>query len=50
MEGMISSEIVESQRDFVDFDKCSLSFVIWAKELVIKLLEITHRQWIHINM
>ena len=45
MEGMLSAEILEIQNGFVDFGRCSLSLDIWAKRLVMKLLEITHGQW-----
>ena len=45
MEGMVSAEILEIQSDFVDFGRCSLLLYIWAKGLVMKLLEITHGQW-----
>ena len=44
MEGMVSAEILKIQSDFVDFGRCSLSLDIWAKGLVMKLLEITHVQ------
>merc|ERR1712086_1023828 len=49
MEGMVSAEILEIQSDFVDFGRCSLSLDIWAKGLVMKLLEITHEQWLYRN-
>ena len=48
--GMVSSEIIEIQSDFVDFDRCSLLLDIWAKGLVMKLLESTHGQWLYRNM
>ena len=50
MEGMVSAEILEIQSDFIDFGRCSLSLDIWAKGLVMKLLEITHGQWLYRNV
>ena len=50
IEGMVSSEILGIQKDFVDFGRCSLLLDVWAKELVMKLLEITHGQWLYRNM
>ena len=50
MEGMVSSEILEIQSDFVDFSSCSLSLDIWAKGLVMKLLEIIREQWLYRNV
>ena len=44
MEGMGFSEILEIQGNFVDFGRCYLSLDIWAKRLVIELLEIAHGQ------
>ena len=31
MKGMVSSEIIEIQSDFVDFGRCSLSLEVWGK-------------------
>ena len=42
IEGMVSTEILEIQCDFVDFGRCSLSLDSQEKGLVMKLLEITH--------
>ena len=50
MEGMISAEILAIQSDFVDFGRCSLSLDVWARGLVMKLLEITHGQWLYRNV
>ena len=50
MEGMVSAEILEIQSDFVDFGRCTLSLDIWAKGLMMKLLEITHGQWLYRNV
>ena len=50
MEGMVSVEILEIQNDFDDFGRCTLSLDIWTKGLVMKLLEITHGQWLYRNV
>ena len=50
MEGMVSSEILKIQGVFVDLGNCSLSLDNWAKGLVIKLLEVTHGQWLYRNI
>ena len=50
MKGMVSAEILGIQNDFVDFGRCSLLLDIWAKSLVMKLLEITHGQWLYGNV
>ena len=50
MEGMVSADILEIQSDFVDFGRCLLWLDIWAKGLVMKLLEVTHGQWLYRNV
>ena len=50
MEGMMLAEFLAIQSHFVDFGRCSLSVDIWAKGLVMKLLEITHGQWLYRNV
>ncbi len=50
IEGMVSTEILAIQSDFVNFGRCSLSLDVWAKGLVMKLLEITHGQWLYRNV
>ena len=50
MEGMVSIEIIGIQSDFIDFGRCYLSLDIWDKGLVMKLLEITHAQWLYKNV
>ena len=44
------AEILRIQSDFVDFGRCTLSLDIWAKGLAMKLLEITHGQWLYRNI
>ena len=50
MEGMISQEIVPIQSDFVEAGGCSISVDAWTRGLVIKLLEVTHGQWLYRNV
>ena len=50
MEGMVSNEVITLQAKFVALGNCVLSLNAWAKELVIKLLEITHGQWLYRNV
>ena len=50
MEGMISREILPIQADYVELGECSLSLDGWAQGLVIRLLEVTHGQWLYRNL
>lgn len=50
LEGIVSKEIVSIQRDNVEAGGCILSIDAWTQGLVIKLLEITHGQWLYRNM
>jgi hypothetical protein len=50
MEGMISRELVELQKYAVTESISRMSVETWAKELVIKLLEVTHGQWLYRNV
>ena len=50
MEGMISKKVVAIQKDFVEAGGCALSLENWTKGLVIKLLEVTHGQWLYRNV
>jgi hypothetical protein len=50
MEGMISRELVELQKYAVTGTGSRMSVETWAKELVIKLLEVTHGQWLYRNV
>ena len=47
MEGIISRKVVAIQKEFAEAGGCNLSPDNWAKELVIKLLEATHGQWLY---
>ena len=44
VEGMISKETVELQKDFVDLGGCSVSLDNLAKGLVVWMIEVTHVQ------
>ena len=50
MEGMISRELVELQKYALIESESRMSVETWAKTLVIKLLEITHGQWLYRNV
>jgi hypothetical protein len=50
MEGMISRELVELQKYAIIESESRMSVDTWAKGLVIKLLEITHGQWLYRNV
>jgi hypothetical protein len=50
MEGMISKEILPLQQDYVELGECSLSLEAWVQGLVVKLLEVTHGQWLYRNL
>ena len=50
MEGMLSVELIELQKYALVEAESRLTIDKWAQELVIRLLEITHGQWIYRNM
>ena len=50
MEGMILKELVKLQKDFIDLGGCSVSLDQCAQGLVVRLLEVTHGQWLYRNM
>ena len=50
MEGMISRELVELQKYALVEAELWLTVDNWAKGLVIRLLEITHGQWLYRNV
>ncbi len=50
MEGMLSVEMIELQKYALVEAESRLTVDKWAKELVIRLLEITHGQWIYRNV
>ena len=50
MEGMIATEVVEIQRDYITLSGSKWNIDDWSKALVIKLLECTHGQWLYRNV
>jgi hypothetical protein len=50
MEGMMSNDVVQIQLECVDVGRSSLSTDDWTKGLTVKLLEVTHGQWLYRNM
>jgi hypothetical protein len=50
MEGMISKEVLGIQAEFTTVGAGSMTTSNWAKGLTIKLLEITHGQWLYRNV
>ena len=50
MEGMISKEIVRIQSQFLERSESRMTIRKWAEGLVIKLLEVTHGQWLYRNV
>ena len=50
MEGMILSEALTIQAEYVDLGGCLILLENWAKGLAIKLLEATHVKWIYRKM
>ena len=50
MEGMISKEMVEIQRQFCEMVETRITAEQWAQGLITKLLEITHGQWLYRNV
>ena len=50
MEGMISYEVVKVQQQYFNFHNARRSAEEWAKGLVVKLMEVTHGQWLVRNV
>ena len=50
MEGMISKEWITLQREHYTIFGGKYTPEIWAQQLVIKLLEVTHGQWLYRNI
>jgi hypothetical protein len=50
MEGMISRRVVERQRDHLRCKGIQWQLNRWASGLVVRLLEITHGQWLYRNV
>ena len=50
MEGMISKAAVMIQSETEDASSCRLTVKAWSAGLVVKLLEVTHGQWLYRNV
>jgi hypothetical protein len=50
IEEMISRELVALQKYALVESESRMTVDTWVKELAIKLLEITHRQWLYRNV
>ena len=50
MEGMISRHVVDIQRDCLRCKGIQWQLNRWASGLVVRLLEITHGQWLYRNV
>ena len=47
---MITKEMLPIQADYVNLGECTLTLENWAQGLVVKLLEVTHGQWLYRNV
>ena len=50
MEGMISVEVAKMQCEMEDAGRCKLTVKACSEGLVLKLLEVTHGQWLYRNV
>ena len=50
MEGMISKEILPLQEDYIVLGLSTSTMDHWAQGLIVKILEITHEQWLYRNI
>ncbi len=50
MEGMVSSKMITIQREYFDMKGTGWRLDKWASGLVVRLLEITHGQWLYRNV
>ena len=50
MEGMFTKEMMPIQADYVELGECTLTLDKWAQGLVVKLLKVTHGQWLYRNV
>ena len=50
MEGMVSKEIVSIQWEYLVLSGSSMTVDRWMSGLIIKLLEVTHGQWLYRNI
>ena len=50
IEGMVSKEVVELQKYALVEAESKLTVDKWAKEFILRLIEITHGQWLYRNV
>lgn len=50
MEGMVSWLLIDVQQDYFAMQGSSWKLQKWASRLVVRLLEITHPQWLYWNV
>ena len=50
MEGMISKEMLPIQREYIARGGSRMTIVTWTHGLVVKLMEVTHGQWLYRNV
>ena len=53
MEGVISKEILAIQQEYLDLRGACVTpttSTSWAKGLIVRLIEITHGQWLYRNV
>ena len=50
MEGMVSKEMLKIQDDYHAFYGGTYDALGWTEQLVIRLLEVTHGQWLYRNV
>jgi hypothetical protein len=50
MEGMLAKKMVCIQEDYHDYTGEGIAGLAWARQLVVRLLEVTHGQWIYRNI
>ena len=47
---MFTKEMIPIQADYVELGECTSTLDKWAQGLVVKLLEVTHGQWLYGNV
>ena len=50
MKGMISKDITGIQKSYLELRSYHLSIERWTTGLITRLLEVTHRKWLHRNV
>ena len=50
MEGMISKEIIPIQENYIEMGDSLLSIGKWVQDIVVRLLKVTHDQWLPRNI